>query len=101
MLKIYSQESSNIVIWGAGHRSLTLISQINYREINYIIDSASFKQDKYSPVSRIKIVSPDILYSLQNISLILNLPGIYGEELISTLDEKIIQHIEEAMPHDL
>jgi len=93
MLKIFIQESSNIVIWGAGHRSLTLISQINYKEINYIIDSASFKQDKYSPVSRIKIVSPDILYSLKNISLILNLPGIYGEEVISTLDEKIIKNI--------
>ena len=33
MLKIYSQESNNIVIWGAGHRSLTLISQINYKKL--------------------------------------------------------------------
>ena len=32
-------------------------------------------------------------YSLKNISLILNLPGIYGEEVISSLDEKIIKNI--------
>ena len=89
MIEIFNNQNSNIVIWGAGHRSLTLISQINYKNINYIVDSAIFKQEKYAPVSRIEIVSPDILYSLKNVTLFLNLPGIYGEEVISNLDEKI------------
>jgi len=93
ILNKYNSESSNIVIWGAGHRSLTLISQINYKNIDYIIDSAKFKQEKYTPVSRIKIVSPNILYSIENITLILNLPGIYGDEVINSLDKKLIKNI--------
>ena len=78
-----------IFIWGAGHRSLTLISQINYSKIDYIIDSANFKQGKYSPVSRIRIESPSFLNNFDNGILIINLPGIYGDEVISSLPKKI------------
>lgn len=94
ILKRYNSASGNIVIWGAGHRSLTLISQINYKNIDYIIDSAKFKQEKFTPVSRIKIVSPDILHSIKNITLILNLPGIYGDEVIKSFDKNLINNID-------
>ena len=72
-----------------GYRSLTFISQVNYEKINYIIDSAKFKQGKFSPVSRIEIVDPSILYKFQKGTLIINLPGIYGEEVISSLENEI------------
>ena len=78
-----------IFIWGAGHRSLTLISQLNYDKINFIVDSAKFKQELFSPVSRLKIVSPSFLKNYNKGTLFLNLPGIYGEEVISSLDKTI------------
>lgn len=93
IFKKYKSQASNIIIWGAGHRSLTLISQIKYENIDYIIDSAKFKQEKFSPVSRIKIVSPNILSLLRNVTLILNLPGVYGDEVIKNLDKKLIKNI--------
>ena len=89
LLELKCNERNPIFIWGAGHRSLTLISQINFSKIDYIIDSADFKQGKYSPVSRIKIESPTFLNRFDNGTLIINLPGIYGDEVISSLPNKI------------
>lgn len=75
--------------WGAGHRSLTLISQLDYASISCIVDSATFKQEKFSPASRIPIVSP--FYFKNNISdvLFVSLPGIYAEEVVCEISEWI------------
>ena len=89
ILNSIPNEEKPIFIWGAGHRSLTLISQLDYEKINFIVDSAKFKQKLFSPVSRLKIVSPSFLKNFNNGTLILNLPGIYGEEVISSLDKTI------------
>lgn len=89
ILSSIPNEEKPIFIWGAGHRSLTLISQLDYEKINFIVDSAKFKQKLFSPVSRLKIVSPSFLKNFNNGTLILNLPGIYGEEVISSLDKTI------------
>ncbi len=89
LLEVVESKNHPLLIWGAGHRSLTFISQVNYEKINYIIDSAKFKQGKFSPVSRIEIVDPSILYKFQKGTLIINLPGIYGEEVISSLENEI------------
>jgi len=45
-----------IAVWGASHQTFFLLSQIgDTSKISYIIDSAEFKQGKYSPVSHIPI----------------------------------------------
>ena len=82
-------ENKPIFIWGAGHRSLTLISQLKYKRISYIVDSAAFKQGKFSPVSRIEIINPLKLKDYSSGTLIINLPGIYGEEVISSLNNEV------------
>ena len=38
-----------VSFWGAGHRSLTLISQIQNQFTSSIVDSAPFKQTRYCP----------------------------------------------------
>ena len=62
---------------------------MNYEKINFIIDSAKFKQGKFTPVSRIKIINPSKLKDYSKGTLILNLPGIYGEEVISSIEDEI------------
>ena len=89
ILENLKEEDKPIFIWGAGHRSLTLISQLNYEKINFIIDSAKFKQGKFTPVSRIKIINPSKLKDYSKGTLIINLPGIYGEEVISSIEDEI------------
>lgn len=72
-----------VAIWGAGHRALTLLTQINYEGISCIIDSAPFKVGKYSPVTRLAIVSPKQYQFKPTDILFLALPGIYSDEVIS------------------
>lgn len=80
--KKYKSEGKKIAVWGAGHRTLALLALSNFKDIEFIIDSAKFKQGKYSPVNLTKIVSPEILYKKNIDLLIVMLPGIYPDEVI-------------------
>ena len=80
-------DNSKVSFWGAGHRSLTLISQLKYSSIGQIVDSAPFKQDHFCPATGLKIVSPEFFYSNPSDVLILSLPGIYAQEVISKLTD--------------
>jgi len=63
---------SGFVVWGACHHSFFVLSQIkNYKKINCIVDSAVYKENKYSPVTAIKILSPKYLHTLKPDSLLI------------------------------
>ena len=76
-----------VAFWGAGHRSLTLISQLSFSKISFIVDSASFKQGTYCPDTGIPIFSPSVLNDNQVDVLFLSLPGSYASEVINSLRE--------------
>lgn len=74
-------KKEKIAVWGASHQGFTTISTLEIgKYISYIIDSAPFKQGKYSPASHLKIVSPDYFFGdpVQNILIIA--PG-YTDEI--------------------
>ncbi|WP_415399206.1 methyltransferase domain-containing protein [Synechococcus sp. W4D4] len=82
------ESGCNIIFWGAGHRSLTLLSQLDYGKIDAIVDSAPFKQGLFGPVSRLPIISPQALRKRKGkIALYISLPGIYADEVIAGLEE--------------
>ena len=81
----FSLENKTISFWGAGHRNLTLISQLDFNNISFIIDSATFKQGLYSPVSRLPIISPITFQTKMTDILFVSLPGIYNDEVIDTI----------------
>ena len=78
---INKNHSKNICIWGAGHRSLTLMSIANAKQIKYVVDSAPFKQKKYTPVLSKKIISPYEFLKTDCSFLIIMLPGIFSSEV--------------------
>ena len=81
IINFASSNNKNVAFWGAGHRSLTLISQLKYNGIDCVVDSASFKQNRFTPVSHLPIISPnDLMHSDIDI-LILSLPGVYNIEV--------------------
>jgi len=84
-------KNKNIIIWGAGHRALALMALAELREIDYIVDSASFKQDKYSPILHKKIISPEVFIQLKCDLLIIMLPGSLSEQVINFLRSKEIR----------
>ena len=94
LLKQYNK----IAVWGAGHQSLALISLMNIKDkIEFIIDSAPFKQGLYTPATHLKIYPPDKLIN-SNLEAIIVITGNYNEEIIKTIknmqiDIKIFQFV--------
>lgn len=77
-----------IAVWGAGHQALTLLALANPRDkIKCVIDSASFKQNKLTPVTSIPIYSPDYIEKL-GITAVVILAGSYSEEVLKTINNK-------------
>ena len=61
-VKRFSKNS--VAIWGAGHQSLAIMSLVALEgKIKYVVDSATFKQGKFTPATHIPIVAPNELNS--------------------------------------
>ncbi|OGS03960.1 MAG: methyltransferase [Elusimicrobia bacterium RIFOXYA1_FULL_47_7] len=74
-------KGKKVAVWGAGHQALALISLTGMAsQIEYIVDSAPFKQGRYSPATHIPIVAPEQLLSQPVDSLII-MAGGYSEEV--------------------
>ena len=78
-------DGKKIAVWGAGHRTLALLSIAKISEISFIVDSADFKQGKYSPVMHSKIVSPEVLEKSDVDIIIVMVPGLYPDEVVKTI----------------
>lgn len=80
-IKKSENKKGKTAIWGAGHQALLLMSQYSdIDKIDYVIDSALFKQNKYTPVSHRLIISPDLIEQ-NNITSILVMAGSYSDEI--------------------
>ena len=78
----YRNNNKKIAVWGAGHRTLALLSLSNLHEIEYVVDSAKFKQGKFTPILHKKIVHPNFLKNKKVDLLIIMVPGIYPDEVV-------------------
>lgn len=92
----YISNKKKIAVWGAGHRTLALLAISKFKEIEYIIDSAKFKQGLYSPINFTKIVPPETLKSEHVDLLIIMLPGIYPDEVIKLVKKMKISNMKIA-----
>ena len=80
-------KKKRVAIWGAGHQALTLISLLNLQDkISYVIDSAHFKQNRYTPVTHIPIVSPEKIIS-DPIEAVIIIAASYSDEVAKILLE--------------
>lgn len=76
----YIANFSSIAIWGAGHQTFFLLSLIkDISKISYIIDSSFIKQGKYTPVTHMPIMAPDILKSKPVEAILIMVGGFYYE----------------------
>lgn len=81
-------KDKKIAVWGAGHQAFAVISLMNLtNDINYIVDSAIFKQGKFSPVTHVPIVSPEMLKK-KPVDAIIVMAGSYSKEVVSTIQQK-------------
>lgn len=78
-------DPGRVAVWGAGHQALALISLANIAgRIKYVIDSAPFKQGKYTPATHIPIVSPGTLRS-EPVDAIIVMASSYSDEVAAII----------------
>lgn len=74
-------DSGKVVVWGAGHQSLAILNMSNLKDkISHVIDSAEFKQGKYTPGSHLYIKNPDSL-KLDKLSAVIIMAAAYSDEV--------------------
>jgi hypothetical protein len=70
-----------VAIWGAGHQAFAIISLLELGEsIRYVVDSAPFKQGKFTPATHVPIVPPDTLRT-DPVEAVIIIAGGYSEEV--------------------
>lgn len=82
----YKKNNKKVAIWGASHQGFTIAATAQLTEkIEYIIDSAPFKQGKYAPASHVPIVSPKYYFEHKVDVIIIIAPG-YTNEIANKIN---------------
>ena len=75
-------QSKSVAIWGAGHQALAVIAMAKIApNIKYVLDSAPFKQGRYTPATHLPIVPPTFLLSDPPQAVIVMAAG-YSDEIL-------------------
>jgi len=91
---------NSVVIWGAGHQSLVIMSMAELGgKIKYVVDSATFKQGKYTPATHIPIVGPEKLDS-DPVKAIIVMAASYSDEVVGIIQRKYDHRIKVAILRD-
>ena len=81
----YTSRGKKVAVWGAGHRTLALLALGAIKNLAYVIDSAKFKQGRFTPVLHAEIVPPEHLKEDPPGLVIVMVPGLYPQEVLKTL----------------
>lgn len=85
-IKAVKEKGGTLAVWGAGHQALAILSMTEiYKEVACVIDSAEFKQNKYTPATHIKVLPSRILIQ-GNITDVLIIAGGYSDEISRIMD---------------
>lgn len=87
-------DNKKLAVWGASHQGFTLcaVTGISYG-VEYIIDSAKFKQNKYAPASHIKIVSKEYA-KLNPVDIIIIIAPGYTDEIFNIIRQELGSRVE-------
>jgi SAM-dependent methyltransferase len=76
-----------VAVWGAGHQALAILSMSGIADsIRYVVDSAPFKQGKFTPASHLPVVPPNTLKS-EPVDAIIVMAGGYAWEVAEILQK--------------
>lgn len=85
---IDSYEPNKVAVWGASHQALFILAMLrNAVRLKYVVDSADFKQGKYTPVSHIPIVSPEKIKT-DPIEAVIVMAAGYSDEVAHLIKER-------------
>lgn len=88
-----SESRRTMAIWGASHQGFTLAATTKLGgRVEYIIDSAPFKQGRFSPASHIPIVAPDYAVAHPVDEILIVAPG-YTDEIAGIIRERFDENV--------
>ncbi len=94
---INSFKNNGVAIWGAGHQALAVISLIGLSDkIKYVVDSAPFKQGKFTPATHIPIVSSERL-DTNPVDAIIVMAASYSDEVARIIRQKYQDRLEDKV----
>ncbi len=77
--------ANRVAVWGAGHQALAVIALADIgKRVKYVLDSALFKQGKFTPASHVPIVAPDTLLS-DPVDAVIIMAAAYSDEVARTI----------------
>jgi 2-polyprenyl-3-methyl-5-hydroxy-6-metoxy-1,4-benzoquinol methylase len=77
--------AGQVAVWGAGHQALCVIALADIAKgLRYIVDSAPFKQGRFSPASHLRIVAPDTLVD-EPVQAVIVMAASYSDEVAGLL----------------
>lgn len=78
-------QAGGVAVWGAGHQALALLSLAELGpRLRYVVDSAPFKQGRYTPVSHLPIRPPEALQQSPVAAVIVMAAG-YSDEVATQI----------------
>lgn len=84
------REGKSLAIWGASHQGFTLAATTRLgRKVQYMMDSAPFKQGRFAPASHIPIVAPDHFLKEPVDAVLIVAPG-YTDEIAQMIRTKYV-----------
>lgn len=88
-----SESHRTMAIWGASHQGFTLAATTKLSgRVEYIIDSAPYKQGRFSPASHIPIVAPDYAVAHPVDEILIVAPG-YTDEIAGIIRERFDENV--------
>ncbi|SEM24703.1 Methyltransferase domain-containing protein [Butyrivibrio sp. ob235] len=88
LLKSWRAEGKKVAAWGAGHQALANFSLLGMSEyLECVIDSAPFKQGKYTPATHLPVVSSDVLKKGE-IDVVIVMAGGYSDEIMRIIERE-------------
>ncbi|NTU53569.1 MAG: class I SAM-dependent methyltransferase [Chlorobiaceae bacterium] len=77
----------SVAVWGAGHQALAVMAMAGLGgKILYVVDSAPFKQGRYTTATHIPIVSPSEL-TARPPAAVMVMAASYSDEVVGTLQK--------------
>lgn len=92
--------TKKVAVWGAGHQALAIIALTKIaNKIKYVVDSATFKQGKFTPATHVPIVAPDALIS-DPVDAVIVMAASYSDEVANILLQKYSRNIQISILRD-
>lgn len=87
-IDINHTKGKKVAVWGAGHQALAVIALSGIKDkIEFVADSASFKQNRYTPGTHILILEPEEIHK-KEIGAVIVMAASYSDEVVSILQKE-------------